>query len=382
MLKESNQHEFYMKRAISLAKLGEGKVNPNPLVGAVLVEENTIIGEGYHQKYGGLHAERNAFLHCETQGNNYKITENTTLYVTLEPCCHTGKTPPCTDIILEKGIKKVVIGSLDPHHKVAGKGIEILKKAEVEILVGVLESECKSINEVFFHYIQHNTPYIVMKYAMTLDGKIATVSGESQWITSEDARQQVQQDRNKYTGIMVGLGTVLADNPMLTYRLEQGRNPIRIICDSQLRTPISSHLVQTAKEIRTIIATCEADVAKHKEYASFSCEIVVTDSTDKEEKKVNLKQLMTQLGALNIDSILLEGGSELHFSALEAGIIQKVQCYMAPKLLGGRTAKTPIGGSGIAKLAEAISLKNTKIQQIGIDFFIEGEVDNSCLQES
>lgn len=382
MIEETKNHEFYMKKAIELAKRGEGKVIPNPLVGAILVERNRIIGEGFHEKYGGLHAERNAFLHCNTLGNSHKITENTTLYVTLEPCCHTGKTPPCTDIILEKGIKKVVVGCLDPHHKVSGKGIKILKKAGVYVVISVLETECKALNTVFFHYITKKIPFVVMKYAMTLDGKIATISGESQWITSESAREQVQHDRNKYTAIMVGLGTVIADNPRLSCRIPKGRNPIRIICDTHLKTPLDCHLVKTAKEVRTIIATCESDVEKQKDFYALGCEIILTESVEKEKKKVNLNQLMSVLGSLNIDSILLEGGSNLHFSALEAGIVQKVQCYIAPKLFGGNTAKTPVGGSGFSKIEEAIPLKKTKISQIGFDFLLEGEVDIECLQES
>lgn len=364
--------ELYMQLALEIAIKGIGNVNPNPLVGAVIVKDGEIIGKGYHEKYGELHAERNALAKCITSPHG------STMYVTLEPCCHYGKTPPCTEAIIENGISKVIIGTLDPNEKMAGKGVEILRKAGIEVVVGVLEEQCRSINEVFFHYIIQKTPFVVMKYAMTMDGKISTVTGESKWITGEIARKKVHQDRNHYTAIMVGIGTVLADNPMLDSRIENGRNPIRIICDSNLRTPIESNVVKTAKYIRTIIATTKADIDSHEVYLDNNCEILVVPPKD---RRIDLKKLMLILGEMSIDSILFEGGSTLNFSALESRIVHKVQCYIAPKLFGGCTSKSPVGGKGFSEISNAVRLKNSIITQIVDDILIESEVEYTCSQE-
>lgn len=238
----------YMMRAIELAKQGTGWTNPNPLVGAVIVKEGHIIGEGYHRRYGELHAERNAIAALK------EPAEGATMYVTLEPCCHYGKTPPCTEAILENGIRRVVIGSADPNPKVAGKGTKMLREAGVLVEEGFMREECDRLNPIFFHYITTRTPYVVMKYAMTADGKIATKTGASKWITGEPARLEVQRLRHRCMGIMAGIGTVLADDPMLNVRIPEGRSPVRIICDSRLRIPADSRICQTAKEYPTIVA--------------------------------------------------------------------------------------------------------------------------------
>ena len=355
----------YMKRAIELAKKGIGYTNPNPIVGCVVVKNDEIISEGYHEKIGGFHAERNALTNCKED------TTGAELYVTLEPCCHYGKTPPCTEIIIEKNIKKVYVGSMDPNKLVEGKGVKILKEHGIEVKCGILKDECDKLNEVFFHYITNKTPYVVMKYAMTMDGKIATYTGASKWITSETARAHVQEQRHKYTAIMVGVGTVLADNPMLNCRMEGGKNPIRIICDTHLRTPLDTQIVATAKEIPTILATCCADRKKQEAYLAAGCQIL---QVNEKNGHVDLPELMQKLGEQEIDSILIEGGGTLHWTALEEGIVQKVQAYIAPKLFGGRTAKTPIEGQGVATPAEAFYLKNSKIIPLGEDFLIESEV--------
>ena len=240
--------EKYMRRAIELAKKGSGHVNPNPLVGAVIVKDGEIIGEGYHECYGQLHAERNAIASLT------ESAEGATIYVTLEPCCHYGKTPPCTEAIIEQKIKRVVIGSRDPNPKVSGKGIKMLQEAGIEVIEDFMREECDRLNPVFFHYITTKTPYVVMKYAMTLDGKIATKTGASKWITGEPARQEVQHMRHRYMGIMAGIGTVLADDPMLNVRVEGWKSPVRIVCDSSLRIPLDSQIVRSAKEYRTIVA--------------------------------------------------------------------------------------------------------------------------------
>ena len=360
----------YMRRAIELARRGTGAVNPNPLVGAVIVKDGRIIGEGYHVRYGELHAERAAFASLKDQAD----AEGAVMYVTLEPCCHFGKQPPCVDAIIEHKIRKVYCGSDDPNAMVAGKGFKRLRDAGIEVYTHCLKAECDAINGIFFKYIVNKQPYVTMKYAMTMDGKIATYTGASRWVTGEAARMHVQKQRLKYTGIMAGVGTVLADDPMLTCRLENGRNPVRIICDSHLRTPLNSRIVKTASTIPTIFATSSKDQQKIKNYEDMGCKVL-----DVPEKNghIDLNRLMELLGAAKIDSILLEGGGTLNWSALESGIVQKVQTYIAPKLFGGESAKTPIEGKGFPDPASAILLKNSEIIRIGDDFLIESEVKSN-----
>ena len=252
--------ETYMRRAIELAKKGIGAVNPNPLVGAVIVKDGRIIGEGYHRRYGELHAERDAFAHLTEDAAGAEM------YVTLEPCCHYGKQPPCVNAIIEHKISRVYVGSDDPNALVSGKGYQILRDAGIEVITHVLKEECDSLNPVFFHYIVNKTPYVVMKYAMTMDGKIATYSGKSKWITGEEARAHVMEQRNALTGIMVGSETVIKDDPSLTCRIEGGRNPVRIICDSRLRISMDSQIVRTASEVPTILAAIQSvEVKDHGE---------------------------------------------------------------------------------------------------------------------
>ncbi len=364
--------EQYMHRALELAGKGCGFVNPNPLVGAVIVKAGKIIGEGYHQRYGELHAERNALAAC------IESPKGATMYVTLEPCCHQGQTPPCTEAIITHGISRVVIGSSDPNPLVAGGGVRILQQHGIEVTTGVLTAECDRINEVFFHFIQHKTPYVVMKYAMTMDGKIATSTGSSKWVTGEVARNRVQVDRHRYMGIMVGVGTVLADNPMLTCRLPNGKNPVRIICDTWLRTPVAANVVQSAKEVPTILATCCTDEKRMQNYRADGCEIIVLQQKN---DGIDLQELMVELGKRGIDSIFLEGGATLNASALHSGIVKKVQSYLAPKLVGGVSAKSPIGGEGIQEMAAAVQLGKPMITVLGEDILLESEVI-SCLPES
>ena len=396
----------YMERAISLALKGTGAVNPNPLVGAVIVKNGQIIGEGWHEYYGGLHAERNAIKNCIKERG--ESPEGATIYVTLEPCCHYGKTPPCTEAIIENKISKVVIGSNDPNPLVAGKGVQMLKAAGIEVVTEFMKEECDSINKVFFHYIKNKTPYVVMKYAMTMDGKIATATGKSKWITGDISRKRVHEDRNRYKAIMVGVGTVLTDNPMLNCRLdkEEGnvRNPIRIICDTNLRTPLDSNVVKTANEIDTIIATAISDDGQLAAYKNNGCKITTVSQKD---GHIDLCELMLKLGEMGIDGVLLEGGGTLNFSALKAGIVNAVQAYIAPKIFGGENAKSPVGGIGIDEVCDCIELKNTRVTILGdgnacntlceinnndkkqpviynnnsFDILIESEVSVRCSQE-
>lgn len=358
--------EEFMAEALSLAKKGMGFTSPNPMVGAVIVRDGKIVGRGYHRKCGELHAERNAFADCDSRGISCAGAD---VYVTLEPCCHYGRTPPCTEAIIEHGISRVFIGSSDPNPLVSGKGAEILRSNGIEVFEGILKEECDAVNEIFFHYITTGLPFVTMKYAMTADGKIACFTGDSKWITGDEARLDVQRSRLKHSAIMVGVGTVLADDPMLTCRLENGRDPVRIICDTNLRTPLESNIVRTADEVPTIIAHCRGDGS---EYERRGCETVRLPEKD---GHVDLKKLMEFLGRdRHIDSILLEGGGEMNYSALSAGIVSKVQAYIAPKIFGGRDAKSPVEGDGVPHPGEAFMLTDRKIIRFGDDILIESKV--------
>lgn len=366
-----------MKYALELAEHGRGRTSPNPVVGAVIVKEGQIIGEGWHQQYGGPHAEINAFIDAGERA------EGSELYVTLEPCSHYGKTPPCVKTILEKKVKKVIIGMKDPNPLVAGRGIQMLEEAGIEVIYPVLEEECQRKNEIFLKYITTGLPFVVMKSAMTLDGKIASFCGDSKWISGLESRQTVQKMRNSLTGILVGVQTVIKDNPLLTTRIEGGRNPIRIIADSHLRIPLDAKVLSLQGKDRCILAVAEgAEEEKKKKLLEMGIEIIETSGN---KEKVNLTEMMRKLGEKKIDSILLEGGGELNFSAFTEGIVDKCIFFLAPKLLGGRKAKTPIDGEGIEKVADAIKLRNLEYRKIGEDLMIEADVEKgegTCLQES
>lgn len=355
----------YMKRALALAERGCGWTSPNPMVGAVIVRDGRILAEGWHARYGELHAERAALA------NATEDVRGATMYVTLEPCCHHGKQPPCTDAIIERGIARVVVGSPDPNPLVAGKGVAILREHGIVVEENVLREACDALNAVFLHYICEKQPFVVLKTAMTLDGKIATRTGASKWVTGEAARAHGHSLRHRYRAIMVGSGTVLADDPLLTCRIENGRDPLRVVCDSRLRTPLDAQIVQTARETPTLIATCETDSARIAPYENSGCRVW---SLPERDGHVDLSALMQRLGAENIDSVLIEGGGTLAWAALEAGIVQKVYSYIAPKLFGGRDAKTPVEGEGVALPEECAQLSVTNISRLGEDILIESEV--------
>lgn len=357
---------IWMGRALELAMRGEGWTSPNPMVGAVIVKHGRIIGEGWHARCGGLHAERHALSRCTED------PAGATLYVTLEPCCHAGRQPPCTQAILDAGISRVVVGSPDPNPLVAGKGIQRLRQAGVVVTEQVLRAECDKVNQVFLHYIQTGRPFVAMKYAMTLDGKIACYTGASQWVTGEEARTHVHRLRHRYRAIMVGVGTVLADDPLLNCRIPDGRDPIRIICDSGLRTPLTAQLVRTAGQIPTILVTADGKPTKAQLYLDAGCMVLTLPG---ENGKVNLPDLMAKLGKMEIDSILLEGGGTLNWSMLKAGLVQRTYAYLAPKLFGGAEAKTPIEGQGVGAPEDAIQLRGSSVTQLGADFLIESEVE-------
>lgn len=365
----------YMKQAIELAKKGSGFTNPNPMVGAVIVKEGEVIGRGYHERYGGLHAERNALLNCSNSAQGAEM------YVTLEPCCHYGKTLPCTEAIIKSGISRVVIGTLDPNPKMSGTGAAILQRNNIRVETGILEQDCKALIRTFAKFITTGKPYVMMKYAMTMDGKIATYSKQSKWITGEKARYLVQQTRQQYSAIMAGVNTIIQDDPLLTCRLENAANPVRIICDTNLRTPFNSRIIQSASAhpAETVIATCCTDENKKRQYRKKGCRII---ETSRKDGHVNLSELMEILGKMNLDSILLEGGSLLNWSALQAGIVDGIQAYIAPKIIGGSLAVSPVGGMGVSLPDEAFLLANTRFISVGNDFLMESEVVYPCLQES
>lgn len=357
-----------MKQAIGLARKGAGYTNPNPLVGALIVKHGRVIGEGFHEYYGGNHAEINAF-----KGATEDV-EGATMYVTLEPCSHYGKTPPCANAIVKNKISKVIVGMLDPNPLVMGNGIKILRENGIEVVTGVLEDEIKSLNEIFIKYITTRLPFCILKTAMTLDGKIATSSGDSKWITSQNSRKYVHEIRHRVSGIMVGSGTVICDNPNLTTRLdnEDGKDPIRIIVDTTARIPIDSNVLNIHSNSKTIIATTDkADKLKIKALKEKGAEIIITPLKD---DKVDLKFLMKKLGELGIDSVLIEGGSSLNYSALKEGIIDKVISFIAPKIIGGENSKTPVGGEGINYMNDAILLDNIQVSKFEEDIMIEGYV--------
>ncbi|MGD9569905.1 MAG: bifunctional diaminohydroxyphosphoribosylaminopyrimidine deaminase/5-amino-6-(5-phosphoribosylamino)uracil reductase RibD [Sedimentibacter sp.] len=368
--------EFYMKRALELSLKGIGKTSPNPLVGAVIVKNDKIIGEGYHEYYGGAHAEVNAI------NNATEDVEGATIYVTLEPCSHYGKTPPCAHLLVKKKISKAVIAMIDPNPKVAGRGIEILNQNNVEVVTGVLEEEAKKVNEIFLKYIQEKRPFCILKTAMTMDGKIATESGESMWITNDKSRYYVHELRNRVSGIMVGINTVIKDNPSLTTRLnEGGTDAVRIIVDSSLRIPLSSKVLSVNSTKKTIIATTEkADKNKLKQLSEMeNVQVVIVPLKN---SQVDLEYLFDWLGKEGIDSVLVEGGSSLNFSIIKLNLADKVITFIAPKILGGRGSKTPVGGEGFEKLKDAVLLEHINIAHFDEDIMIEAYVrKDRCLQD-
>lgn len=372
----ANEHERYMARALELAARGAGWTNPNPQVGAVIVKDGRIIGEGWHTAYGKLHAEREALAHCTED------PRGATIYVTLEPCCHWGKTPPCTEAIIEAGIARVVVGAPDPNPLVAGKGFEVLREAGIEVIEDVLLNECRAINEVFFHYIQTGLPLVIAKYAMTLDGKIATRTGASRWITSDVARMRVHEDRHQYAAIMVGIGTVLADDPELTSRIpgKETKNPLRVVVDSSARTPLTSKLVQTVYEAPTLVAvSAQAPQKRITALEEAGCEVFVSPVA--EHNRVDLSALLAYLGKEKaIDSVIVEGGATLLWSFFSQSLVDRVQAYIAPKIFGGADAPSPVQGLGVETPANAIQCNTPTITQLGQDIFLECEVQK-CLPE-
>lgn len=360
----NGDHKF-MRRAIELAGKGAGWTAPNPMVGAVIVKNGRVIAEGYHRKYGELHAERNALAALTEEA------EGGTMYVTLEPCCHYGRTPPCTDAILEHGIARVVIGSRDRNPLVSGKGVEMLRAHGVEVEMDVLRAECDALNPDFFHFITTGRPYVVMKYAMTLDGKIASRTGASKWITGETARAHVHGLRGRFAVVMAGIGTVLADDPMLNCRLPDAHQPVRVVIDSRLRLPLESRLCRTAKKYKTVVACAVHDEQRARALEAIGVRVVCFPG---EDGRVNLRALMEWLGREKLSSVLIEGGGQLNEAALRAGIVNHVCAYVAPKLMGGADAKTPVEGLGADTPDGAAQLSRLRTARLGEDILLEYDI--------
>lgn len=359
--------EKYMRLAMQLAGNAIGRTSPNPLVGAVIVKDNRVVGCGWHRKAGTPHAE----VHALNQAG--ELAQGADVYVTLEPCAHYGKTPPCAKALVEAKVKNVYGGLLDVNPKVAGKGFKILEDAGIHVEYGFLQDELRKQNEVFFKWIEHKKPFVVLKAAMTLDGKIATATGQSKWITNETSRAYGYKLRDIYDGIMVGINTVIEDNPMLTSRVDGGKNPIRIVVDSSLKIDINANVVQD-KSAKTIIATTDkANKDKILKLQAQDIDVIVVDKD--ENDKVDIEKLLDILGQQNICSILVEGGATLSGSFVAKKLVDKVYFFIAPKIIGGKEAKTPVAGTGILNLQEALALKDIQIEKLEEDVLIIGRVD-------
>ena len=373
---EENINEKYMRMAIELAKKGAGAVNPNPMVGAVVVKNGEVIGRGYHKFFGGPHAEVYAL---EEAGEK---AEGATIYVTLEPCSHYGKTPPCAKKIIDMGIKKCFIGSSDPNPKVAGRGVAMLKEAGIEVVENVLKEECDEVNQVFFKYIKTKIPYLFVKCGITLDGKIALSNGISKWITNSIAREKVQYYRNKFMGIMVGINTVLTDNPSLTARIENGVNPFRIIVDPNLQIDENCKVVKNNEDEKTVIITSQKNLFTED---AENTEIQIKQKRLSEENKVkfifidgekfSFKEMLEEIGKTGIDSILLEGGETLISLAFEENVIDGGEIFIANKILGDSSAKPFISGFVREKMEEAVQLTNVRNniygENVGMEFYFK-----------
>jgi diaminohydroxyphosphoribosylaminopyrimidine deaminase / 5-amino-6-(5-phosphoribosylamino)uracil reductase len=360
-----------MKRALSLARKGIGKTAPNPAVGCVIARGGTVVGEGWHRKAGTPHAEVHALRRA---GENARHAD---VYVTLEPCSHFGKTPPCAEALVRAGVGRVFVGMIDPNPLVCGKGTALLQAAGIEVHVGLLEQQCRRINEAFIKFVTTGRPFVILKSAMTLDGKTATVTGHSKWITCDASRGYVHTLRSKVDAIMVGVGTVLADDPQLTCRIKsKGRDPHRILVDSRLRTPPDARVLRLESVAGTYIATIEQDPARFAEFSRLGAEVILC-----REKggRVDLDDLMQKLGDLGIQSLLLEGGRELAGEALRLGLIDKFLFFYAPKLVGGADGYGLFAGRGVESMMDAQKLKDIRLHRFGEDFMVEGYPEKSCL---
>lgn len=369
-------NEEFMRRAIELAEKGRGFTNPNPVVGAVIVKNGKIIAEGYHRKIGGLHAERDALKNAADSNTDVK---GASIFVTLEPCCHTGRQPPCTQAIIEAGISEVIYGSHDPNPLVNGKGEKILEAAGIKVTAGFLQEECDKLNPVFFHYIRTKMPYTIIKYAMTADGQTATSKSESRWITGHSARQNVHRTRAQTMAVLTGIGTAKKDNPMLNVRLDDNtthRQPVRVVLDSHLKLSPQSALAQTAREI-PVIVFCKNTLTETERIKKSVLEdmgVKVLSAKPQNQHSILYSQLKA-LGDMGIDSVLVESGGTLNGSFFfdEPGLVQEVHVYIAPKIFGndGRSIFTPVRGKGISLPDQCVKLGKPKVEFFDDDILLK-----------
>jgi diaminohydroxyphosphoribosylaminopyrimidine deaminase/5-amino-6-(5-phosphoribosylamino)uracil reductase len=363
MTKWTNFDVECMQRALKLAARGKGRVEPNPMVGAVVVKNGKIIGEGFHRQFGGPHAEVHAI---ENAG---KRVNGSTVYVTLEPCSHFGKTPPCADLLVNSGVSRVVASMTDPDENVSGRGLKNLKKAGIQVEAGLLEEEARKLNRPYLTLRNEGRPFVIAKWAMTLDGQIATFTGDSKWVTGEKARHHVHQLRNQVDAILVGIGTAEADNPLLTCRLPNGRNPKRVVLDSHARLPLNSKLVLTTDEVETLVVTTDAPASRCNALESAGCEVLKVRARD---GKPSLRDLMKRLGKRQITNLLVEGGQQVLGSFFRENLVDKVMVYQAPKIIG--EGKSPVGETGWKLMSQASELQDVSTRRLGDDILVEGFV--------
>jgi len=358
-----------MKRAIALARRGMGKTSPNPAVGCVIVRDGVVMGEGWHRKAGTPHAEVHALRRAGIAARGADV------YVTLEPCSHHGKTPPCAEALIGAGVRRVFAAMVDPNPKVSGKGVEILRAAGIEVLTGLLEGESRRLNEPFIKYMTTGLPFVILKSALTLDGKTATTSGDSRWITNETSRRYVHRLRAMVDAVMVGRGTAMTDDPRLTSRIPGGRDPVRVVVDSSLAIPLDSRLLNLESPSPTVVATIAGDGALGDGLRALGAEVLQCRARN---GRVDLNDLFALLGARGIQSVLLEGGATLAGEALRLGLIDKFLLFYAPKLLGG-DGPGLFAGEGANLMADAARLRDLKLRRFGTDILLEGYPEVRCL---
>ena len=355
--------ESYMREALRIAEYARGRTSPNPLVGAVIVRDGTIVASGWHRAAGEPHAE----IHALRMAG--ELARGATLYVTLEPCAHHGRTGPCAEAVIAAGLARVVVALSDPNPLVAGRGIHLLTAAGIEVTTGICEDEARRQNEIFLKWVTTKRPFVTLKTAMTLDGKIASHTGASRWITGAAARARVHAYRNEYDAILVGIGTVLADDPSLTTRLEHGtgKNPLCIVLDSEARTPLDAKLVADGAAPTIIVVSERADHRRVNLLRACGAEVVTLGA-----QRVDIAALLDYLGARDITSLFVEGGAAVNWSLLAGGSVDKVHAFIAPMLMGGETAKTPIGGTGFDSPQTALRLRDVTVEQLGADILVTG----------
>lgn len=362
-----DSHIKYMQRALVLARRGAGKTSPNPAVGCVIVRDGEIVGEGWHKKAGGPHAEVNALAMAGAR------SKGADAYITLEPCSHFGKTPPCADALIGAGVARVFAGMVDPNPLVAGKGLELLRAAGIEAVAGILEDACRLVNEPFIKHVTTRLPFVILKSALTLDGKTATATGDSRWITNERSRRYVHRLRSQVDAIMVGVGTVIADDPQLTSRIPGGKDPLRVIVDSRLRIPLGARLLRESGA-GTLLATLVDDEARSAPIRESGAHVVVCRE---KEGRVDLHDLLARLGARGVQSVLLEGGGTLAGEMLRQGLIDKFLLFYAPKLVGG-DGPGPFSGRGVTRMEDAVRLGNMTYTRFGDDLLMQGYPESAC----